>query len=156
MVMYVLIRCCILAFIKRSHLVQIHQSDSSPGLEHGFVFLLALLWIWEPHGVALGGSGYSMGLSSVGGLNGCAYVSVCMCVWSHAGPMLLVCMSERSAVHLRAMYRWSPCHKGRIYFDFSEEVVKRLHTSTRRLEYIHSHTFLWVILSICLSLSLTV
>ncbi|XP_058258457.1 cAMP-specific 3',5'-cyclic phosphodiesterase 4B isoform X2 [Hemibagrus wyckioides] len=28
------------------------------------------------------------------------------------------------------MYRRSPCHKGRIYFDFSEEVVKRLHTPT--------------------------
>ncbi|KAG1941033.1 cAMP-specific 3',5'-cyclic phosphodiesterase 4B [Pimephales promelas] len=28
------------------------------------------------------------------------------------------------------MLRRSPCHRGRVHFDFSEEVVKRLHTST--------------------------
>ncbi|KAI2663585.1 cAMP-specific 3',5'-cyclic phosphodiesterase 4B [Labeo rohita] len=28
------------------------------------------------------------------------------------------------------MLRRSPCHRSRVHFDFSEEVVKRLHTST--------------------------
>lgn len=46
------------------------------------------------------------------------------------------------------MYRRSPCHNGRIYFDFSEEVVKRLHASTFRSGYVHSRTLLWVILSV--------
>lgn len=116
-----------------SHLVQIHQSNSSPGLEHDSAFPLQHLCVREPRGVVLGGSGYSVERSSVGGL------SVCKRVWRHAGPMLLVCVCERAAVRLRAMYRRSPCHKGRIYFDFSEEVVKRLHASAFRSEHVHSH-----------------
>lgn len=52
------------------------------------------------------------------------------------------------------MYRRSPCHKGRIYFDFSEEVVKRLHASTFRSECVRSRTFLWVILSVLRPLTL--
>lgn len=45
-----------------------------------------------------------------------------------------------TAVCLRAMLRRSPCHRGRVHFDFSEEVVKRLHTSTLRLELTPSFT----------------
>lgn len=80
----------------------------------------------------------------MGGLSGCECMNVCVCVyvWRHAGSMLLVCVCKSVAVHLRAMCHRSPCHRGRIYFDFSEEVVKRLHTPAFRSEHIHSHTFL--------------
>lgn len=53
-----------------------------------------------------------------------------------------------TAVCLRAMLRRSPCHRGRVHFDFSEEVVKRLHTSTLRLELTPSF---FVSVRLCLS-----
>lgn len=79
----------------------------------------------------------------------CVYV----CVESRWTDAASVC--ECAAVHLKAMYRRSPCHKGRIYFDFSEEVVNRLHASTFRSEHIHSHFSLshsvCLLPSVCLS-----
>jgi len=48
------------------------------------------------------------------------------------------------------MLRRSPCHRGRVHFDFSEEVVKRLHTSTLRLE-LTPFFFCLLCLSVCLS-----
>lgn len=49
------------------------------------------------------------------------------------------------------MLRRSPCHRGRVHFDFSEEVVKRLHTSTLRLELTPSFFCLCMLcLRVCL------
>lgn len=63
----------------------------------------------------------------------CGEVELCGRALSVRGFMQGSALNS-TAVCSRAMLRRSPCHRSRVHFDFSEEVVKRLHTSTLRLE----------------------
>lgn len=63
-----------------------------------------------------------------------------LCLWWYA--LRSVCMS--AWVCVEAMYRRSPCARGRVHFDFSEEVIRRLHAAnhghTHRLGRTDNHT----------------
>lgn len=47
-----------------------------------------------------------------------------LCMWWYV--VSSVCMKK---VYVGAMYRRSPCARGRVHFDFSEEVIRKLHAA---------------------------
>lgn len=56
----------------------------------------------------------------------CSCVCCSMCVPGSVSVCVHVCVG--------AMYRRSPCARGRVHFDFSEEVIRKLHAVN------HGHT----------------